>query len=167
MASDFKAHKVISGMHAFPSSLEVSAFYNLGPKIHHACSPLAQVLAAAISSQAKSLEVLLLGDNSMGDDGIGLLSPAIRECENLKQLDLGSNEITEKGAITLAASLPFLVRLEHLNLSGNPLGGQGVVIIAEAISCLPSLRTFHVKEAFEYKADVVKRVSVTSVRPEL
>jgi Ran GTPase-activating protein (RanGAP) involved in mRNA processing and transport len=104
--------------------------------------------------------VLLLGDNRIGDEGMGLVSPAVRGCERLKQLDLGSNQITEEGAVALAGCLPFLTCLEHLNLSGNPLGRRGVAIIAKAISSLPSLKTFHVKDAFEYKSEVVKMVSV-------
>ena len=104
--------------------------------------------------------MLLLGDNSIGDEGIELLSTALRGCEQLKQLDLGSNQITEEGAVALAAGLPFLTCLEHLNLSGNPLGRRGVAIVAKAISSLLNLKTFHVKNAFEYKSEVVKMVCV-------
>ncbi len=48
-------------------------------------------------SQNKSLEVLNIKGNIIGDDGLILISQSLRDAPNLKELDISLNEIGPTG----------------------------------------------------------------------
>jgi len=68
----------------------------------------------------KSLTVLALSGNSVGDAGAAALAGS-QHLGSLTLLDLGANGIGSKGALALAKSTT-LETLESLELSGNDVG---------------------------------------------
>ena len=68
----------------------------------------------------KSVEVLDLRQNFLGDDGVVALSQS-PELGDLRELDLRGNQITRVGVKALAETKTFL-KLEKLDLRGNQLG---------------------------------------------
>lgn len=68
----------------------------------------------------RSVEVLDLRQNFLGDDGVVALSQS-PELGDLRELDLRGNQITRVGVKALAEAKTFL-KLEKLDLRGNQLG---------------------------------------------
>ena len=58
-------------------------------------------------AQNKSLEVLNIKGNIIGDDGLILIAQSLRDAPSLKDLDISLNEIGPVGFQTLCDVLPF------------------------------------------------------------
>ena len=68
-----------------------------------------------------------LGQNFIGDEGVGRLAAVLAQCTSLAHLELGRNVIEADGAGRLAAVLAQCTSLAHLNLQRNEIGDEGAV----------------------------------------
>jgi hypothetical protein len=86
------------------------------------------------------LEQLDLEGNAIGEIGAGALSAQCRALgRSLKVLRLGMNRIGEGGAGEIASSLPMLSKLVDLGLGRNELRDDGACRLNPMLSCLGSL----------------------------
>jgi len=96
------------------------------------CLALARLLR-----ENPSLWALSLSWNSIGDEGMKELAPAIAKCSSLKALNLNNNnEIGDDGIMTLADVLPA-ASLTELRLYDCGLTDTAVKYIAEALPTAP------------------------------
>ncbi|XP_072894401.1 NACHT, LRR and PYD domains-containing protein 3-like [Hemitrygon akajei] len=93
----------------------------------------AEDLISALSTN-RSLTVLDLSGNELGDSGVKLVSVALRnpECK-IQKLGLREVSLTDSGAEDLASSLSTNRSLTELDLSRNELGGSGVKLVSAAL----------------------------------
>jgi len=94
---------------------------------------LAEILA---SGAAPRLEMLMLSDNEISDEGCKALAAALGKkgaAPRLKWLWLDGNEIGDKGCKALAAEIKEWAapRLESLTLYRNQIGDEGCKALAE------------------------------------
>jgi hypothetical protein len=78
----------------------------------------------------KGIRCLMLGDNSIGDEGLKLLAAA-EMLQSLPILNLQNNRITAVGAKALCAVM-HLDELTSLHLAGNQIGDDGAKAISNA-----------------------------------
>uniref|UniRef100_A0A7S0AYJ7 Uncharacterized protein n=1 Tax=Pyrodinium bahamense TaxID=73915 RepID=A0A7S0AYJ7_9DINO len=97
-----------------------------------------QLLGASLCS-CVFLRTLLLGNNCVGDRGLGMLVQGLLHLCALEVLDLTSNNIGDLGAQRIAVALPILVRLRVLVLHSNHVAAVGASGLAEALPQCPSL----------------------------
>ncbi|XP_007506439.1 NACHT, LRR and PYD domains-containing protein 14 [Monodelphis domestica] len=92
-----------------------------------------QDLSAALTSN-QSLTRLCLASNSLRDDGLKVLSSALKspECP-LQRLALWSCELTAEGCQALSAALHSNKNLTHLDLGENDLRDDGMKLLCEAL----------------------------------
>ncbi|XP_044524359.1 NACHT, LRR and PYD domains-containing protein 14-like [Gracilinanus agilis] len=92
-----------------------------------------QDLSAALTSN-RSLTRLCLASNSLRDDGLKVLSTALKnpECP-LQRLALWSCELTAEGCQALSAALHSNKNLTHLDLGENDLRDDGMKLLCEAL----------------------------------
>ncbi|XP_072356571.1 NACHT, LRR and PYD domains-containing protein 3-like [Scyliorhinus torazame] len=90
-------------------------------------------LASALSKN-RSLKDLNLGSNNLGDQGIKLLSAALRnpDCK-IQKLELYNNALTHCCTGDLACALSTNQSLTDLNLGNNKLGDSGVKLLCLAL----------------------------------
>ncbi|XP_067836890.1 NACHT, LRR and PYD domains-containing protein 3-like isoform X1 [Heptranchias perlo] len=90
-------------------------------------------LSSALSPN-RSLTVLNLGNNKLGDSGVKLLSAAVRnpDCK-LQKLQLWDNDLTVYCTKDLASALTTNRSLTVLDLSYNKLGDSGVKLLSAAL----------------------------------
>lgn len=79
------------------------------------------------------LEELNLSHNSISDLGVQSLVSAINSSA-LKRIDLSENDISYKGARYLAEALDTNMKLIQLSLSENQIGNDGVTMLADVLS---------------------------------
>ncbi|XP_062896173.1 NACHT, LRR and PYD domains-containing protein 3-like isoform X4 [Mobula hypostoma] len=93
----------------------------------------AEDLDSALSSNT-SLTELNLGFNKLGDSGVKMVSPALRnpECK-IQKLWLESVSLTDSGAEDLVSALSTNPSLTVLDLSDNKLGDSGVKLVSAAL----------------------------------
>ncbi|KAK3264317.1 hypothetical protein CYMTET_26939 [Cymbomonas tetramitiformis] len=85
-------------------------------------------------STCKSLQVLKLGNNHLGDNGVHALKLAIQTSgARLVVLELFRNGITSSGAVSLAELLNHVPGLTSLDVSWNQIRGAGACPLATAI----------------------------------
>lgn len=90
----------------------------------------AKDLASALSSLTK----LSLGDNKLGDAGVGQLSEALKDTEcNLQKLRLNNNGLTQSCTEGLAAAITTNDSLTGLYLNDNKLGDSGMKALNAAL----------------------------------
>jgi uncharacterized protein (TIGR02996 family) len=77
------------------------------------------------------LEILELGENSIGDEELARLEEHT-PWPNLKSLSLSKNQITDRGLHSLSR-VPF-PKLEILRLDANPIQGEGIASILKAFT---------------------------------
>ncbi|XP_032879283.1 NACHT, LRR and PYD domains-containing protein 3-like [Amblyraja radiata] len=78
-----------------------------------------------------SLTQLDLGENTLGDSGVKMLSVALRDSDcNIQELGLSSNHLTASFAHALASALSSLT---ELSVGDNKLGDAGVRVLSEAL----------------------------------
>ncbi|XP_032898042.1 ribonuclease inhibitor-like [Amblyraja radiata] len=83
-----------------------------------------------------SLTQLDLGENTLGDSGVKMLSVALRDSDCITSRscgDLSSNRLTASCAQDLASALSTTPSLTELSLGDNKLGDAGVRLLCEAL----------------------------------
>ncbi|XP_067835988.1 NACHT, LRR and PYD domains-containing protein 3-like isoform X1 [Heptranchias perlo] len=90
-------------------------------------------LSSALSTN-RSLTVLNLSYNKLGDSGVKLLSEALRnpDCK-IQKLELCANDLTDSCTEDLVSALSTNRSLTVLNLSQNKLGDSGVKLLSAAL----------------------------------
>ncbi|XP_067836497.1 NACHT, LRR and PYD domains-containing protein 3-like [Heptranchias perlo] len=90
-------------------------------------------LSSALSTN-RSLTVLNLGKNKLGDSGVKLLSAALRnpDCK-IQKLGLDENFLTDSCSEDLSSALSTNRSLTVLNLNNNELGDSGVKLLFGAL----------------------------------
>uniref|UniRef100_UPI00398EF916 NACHT, LRR and PYD domains-containing protein 3-like n=1 Tax=Pristiophorus japonicus TaxID=55135 RepID=UPI00398EF916 len=93
----------------------------------------AEDLSSALSTN-RSLTVLGLGFNNLGDSGVKLLSAALRDPDcKIQELGLRAVGLTDSGARDLSSALSTNRSLTVLDLSSNNLGDSGVKLLSVAL----------------------------------
>ncbi|XP_069931852.1 NACHT, LRR and PYD domains-containing protein 3 isoform X1 [Oryctolagus cuniculus] len=93
------------------------------------CQDLASVL-----STNHCLTRLYLGENTLGDYGVGLLCEKVKHPQcNLQKLGLVNSGLTSACCAALSAALSTSRSLTHLYLRGNALGDAGVKLLCEGL----------------------------------
>ncbi|XP_060002591.1 NACHT, LRR and PYD domains-containing protein 3 isoform X1 [Lagenorhynchus albirostris] len=93
------------------------------------CDDLASVL-----STNHSLTRLYLGENALGDSGVGILCEKAKNPQcNLQKLGLVNSGITSGGCVALCSVLSTNKNLTHLYLQGNALGDVGVKLLCKGL----------------------------------
>ena len=87
----------------------------------------------------KSMERLLLSDNSLNDHGVIEIALSLCNASKLRCIDLRNNNITEKAAEALACIISSNPELEELYLGNNHLH-IGAIKIAAALESISSLK---------------------------
>lgn len=117
--------------------------------LSHSVSPQDMVLVAQeILPRFKSLKILDLSYNYMGDQGVKLLSEkGLLYCTNLHTLNLESNALSLKGNVIAGLGEAFqkIKKLCHLNLSDNEIDLEEFSIVSLYLRPLLSLNLSHVK----------------------
>mgnify|MGYP000856791752 FL=1 len=80
----------------------------------------------------RTLEVLDLSQNNIGDKGVSLIGENDSWC-NLKKLDLSANKISDAGAEAIGKN-DIWRYLQELNLAQNQIGDQGVLSIEKSLT---------------------------------
>eukprot|EP00286_Rhodomonas_abbreviata_P001294 CAMPEP_0181290074 /NCGR_PEP_ID=MMETSP1101-20121128/1224_1 /TAXON_ID=46948 /ORGANISM="Rhodomonas abbreviata, Strain Caron Lab Isolate" /LENGTH=1392 /DNA_ID=CAMNT_0023394343 /DNA_START=102 /DNA_END=4280 /DNA_ORIENTATION=- len=116
-----------------------------------------------VFTRLTKLEVLLLHDNHIGDQGVTGLSKGLKGMTQLTQLDLSKNEVRLRGAQELAWSIGRLSKLSglsllHLNVSDNPIEEDGAVQIAHSVKYLTALHTLNLNKTFNYTMEAGKQI---------
>nr|XP_027778206.1 NACHT, LRR and PYD domains-containing protein 3 isoform X1 [Marmota flaviventris] len=102
-------------------------------------SACCQDLAAALSA-SRSLTRLYVGENALGDSGVGTLCEAIGHPQcSLQKLGLVNSGLTSSCCSALSSVLRTNRSLTHLYLRGNALGDAGIKLLCEGL-LLPSCR---------------------------
>ncbi|XP_059775694.1 NACHT, LRR and PYD domains-containing protein 3 isoform X1 [Balaenoptera ricei] len=93
------------------------------------CDDLASVL-----STNHSLTRLYLGENALGDSGVGILCEKAKNPQcNLQKLGLVNSGITSSGCLALCSVLSTNQNLTHLYLRGNALGDVGIKLLCKGL----------------------------------
>jgi NLR family CARD domain-containing protein 3 len=109
-----------------------------------------------------------LVDCSIGDQGVILISEAVKENEVLQTLALPMNGITDIGARAIAEILvDNNTTIKVLNLSSNKIQDKGVCAITQAISYNSTLEKIHLCDNphvfslidMKFKSSTVKRLN--------
>ncbi|XP_014209662.1 leucine-rich repeat-containing protein 34-like [Copidosoma floridanum] len=87
----------------------------------------------------RTLRLLDLRCNNIGDHGVGVLSKWLRNCCPLHSLLLGHNNISNHGVRALSETVPFS-KLTRLDLSHNRFDDMGAVELFNAIFKLPLIK---------------------------
>lgn len=82
---------------------------------------------ARLLPEMKELEVLILGDCLLSDDGAMAIASALEHSHlpNLKHLSVQYNELGLESVMAIVESLEQKTALELFEISGNPIGRQG------------------------------------------
>ena len=99
---------------------------------------LAPALTSIISNN-KFVEILLLSDNNLNDDGVIKIAQSLCKHTKLKIINLQSNNITEKSAEALSSIISSNTGLEELYLGNNTIQ-LGVITISTALKTISSLK---------------------------
>ncbi|XP_067916048.1 NACHT, LRR and PYD domains-containing protein 3-like [Heterodontus francisci] len=105
----------------------------LGLEVNNLTASCIEDLASALSTN-RSLTVLDMGGNNLGDSGVKLLSEALRnpDCK-IQRLELYRNKLTASCIEDLTSALSTNRSLTDLNLSDNKLGDSGVKLLSAAL----------------------------------
>ena len=76
------------------------------------------------------LQVLNLGDNRIGDEGVKELAAILCACTDLRVLNLNLNKIKSEGARALSFCLEHCCKIQELNLGVNCIGIEGARALA-------------------------------------
>ena len=98
-------------------------------------------LADALKENNKTIVVLYLGDNNIGDEGDKCIADVLVVNKSLQDIVLSSNNINLEGAKYLADALKENDTLKELAIDKNNIGDGGAVRIAEAIQHNQSVKT--------------------------
>ena len=99
---------------------------------------LAPMITSVVTKNV-SLEMLLLQDNNLNDEGVIKIAESLCKHSKLKLLNLNSNNITEVAAEALASVISSNTGLEELYLGNNQLG-LGATKLATSLKNISSLK---------------------------
>ncbi len=116
-------------------TLDLQANKLFDPALHYISSVLPIV--------GPTLQILDLGRNEIGDEGIKSLARALRRLKSLRKLCLDRNKLTASSGEHLAAVLNSMPLLAYLQLIYNELGPGGATTIAGALASNKSLATLY------------------------
>ena len=88
----------------------------------------------------QSVDVLILRNNGIRDDGASKLASMLYENQMLRLLDLRDNRISDEGCAALAYALEANSSLHTLLLSGNHINNTGFLILKKSLSRNKGLR---------------------------
>ena len=91
-----------------------------------------KLLAEELNAGFKSLQVLRLNGNGLGDDGAIILAEGLKFHSSLQELDLSMNKISATGVTALMHSA---CPLQTLCLSFNNIGDDGATEVAHKLKC--------------------------------
>ena len=94
---------------------------------------------ASVVSKNKSLKILSLSGNNLGDDGIATIARSLCKHVRLKILCLQNNNMTEKSAESLASVISSNTKLKELYLGNNNLQ-LGTIKIAISLQTISTLK---------------------------
>ena len=97
-----------------------------------------------LSFVSTSLQVLILKNCAIGDEGCRAFSSYLIMLRAIKHLNLSGNCITDNGASSLSGALSCLSAMQNLDLSNNRIGDDGIVSLSTALSFMMS-RNHHIK----------------------
>ncbi|XP_076994003.1 NACHT, LRR and PYD domains-containing protein 3 [Tamandua tetradactyla] len=93
------------------------------------CKDLASVL-----STNQTLTRLYMGENALGDSGVGILCEKMVQSQgNLKKLGIVNSGLTSACCLALASVLSTNQNLTHLYLRDNTLGDKGIKLLCEGL----------------------------------
>jgi len=98
-------------------------------------------LADALKENNKTIVVLYLGDNNIGDEGAKCIADVLAVNKSLQDIDLSSNNINLEGAKYLADALKENDTLKELAIDKNNIGNGGAAKLAEALQFNHSIKT--------------------------
>ena len=107
---------------------------------------LARLLWA--STTISNVTWLDLGDNQLGDKGVGELANC-KLLVNVQYLNLSQNGVTDEGLALLSRS-KYLTKLKRLHLKNNSIKGLGVIDLFNSVT-LESLSSFQVHDGWTCK----------------
>ena len=99
---------------------------------------LSPALTSTITKN-KLIEILLLSDNNLNDDGVIKIAHSLCKHSNLKCFNLRNNNITKEAAEALASIISSNTGLEELYLANNQLQ-LGVIKISTALKNISSIK---------------------------
>uniref|UniRef100_A0A671EX55 NACHT, LRR and PYD domains-containing protein 3 n=3 Tax=Rhinolophus ferrumequinum TaxID=59479 RepID=A0A671EX55_RHIFE len=89
---------------------------------------------ASVLSTSQSLTRLYLGENALGDSGVGILCEKAKHSQcNLQKLGLVNSGLTPACCPALSSVLSANQNLTHLYLRGNALGDMGVKLLCKGL----------------------------------
>jgi len=93
------------------------------------------------------LEVLALRKNDIGIDGLHELESVLRSSKTIRELDLGCNAIGDEGVriVTDALKNKQKQQLCSLNLSENAMSSQGCLMVCDLINRCPTLEEIYLQ----------------------
>eukprot|EP00055_Hartaetosiga_balthica_P007563 m.26164 g.26164 ORF g.26164 m.26164 type:complete len:334 (+) comp5830_c0_seq4:272-1273(+) len=89
---------------------------------------------------------VLMGGNSIGDEGVTVLAAALKYNHKLKTLNISCNGIKNDGAVALGEALKVNDTLETLGLFWNKIGGPGGRAIGEALALNKALQLINLTD---------------------
>lgn len=92
------------------------------------------------------LEILVLRNNRIGNDGVVAIASGLSLNSSLKRLDLSVNLITDLGAEFLANVVSLNATLEALDVSNNKFGLRAGLAFANMLMASKSVRSLSVSE---------------------
>ena len=96
-------------------------------------------------SHLKTLKILNLKWNYIGDDGASEITKILSVNQSLEELNIKHNGITDRGASELAEGLQRNKTLKILNLGWNEIGDDGASEIAKTLLVNQSLEELNIK----------------------
>eukprot|EP00798_Chlamydomonas_sp_ICE-L_P019001 gene19001-25585_t len=109
--------------------------------------------------QGCGVRTLMLGTNSIGDEGAELLATAIS--------DLGQNGISDRGAKALAEALKLNTTITRLDLSGNAIDVEGATAIAEALVANSTLQSLRMRDKYAGETAIAEALAANSTLQSL
>lgn len=91
-----------------------------------------------------NLHWLSLENNQIGDAGVQLITPLLKNMRVINSLDLRDNQISDEGIIVLTNTLQNTQSLKELKLKGNQISNSGALALAYLLLRVPSLTNLEV-----------------------
>ena len=129
--------------HRFTLTPDCVTESDLHTKLQKLSSPVGSLNVAEMAPHLgtlTSLQILILSDNGIGEEGAKSLAPHLATLASLHELRVVRNGIEGEGAKALAPHLATLTSLQKLDLNRNSIGDEGAKGLAPHIATLTSLQ---------------------------